>query len=206
MAASANGFECTALPGTFGRPAELAMLASACAALDEPRHAATLLHLLRPWIGFHLQFSLGEYCGPASLFAGRLERTCKQFDAAELSFTRAIREGDAAGAPLKVAEARLELAKTLAERGAGDDTAQARALASTVHDFAVEHRIPYIGRPASSLLRTGQPTTTRSLGCATEHLGCVDLLGLRRGHDELAERRRTRDVRVVVRAAVEIRS
>jgi class 3 adenylate cyclase/tetratricopeptide (TPR) repeat protein len=152
FAASArNSFECLGPEGTFARPAELARLSSACAALGETTHASTLLHLLGPWTGAHLQLSMGEYCGPATLFIGRLERTCSRLDDAALTFTRAIDEAQAAGSPLKVAEARLELAKTLSARRAGDDTVRARVLTAEARHFAVEHRILSFSRQADTI-------------------------------------------------------
>jgi class 3 adenylate cyclase/tetratricopeptide (TPR) repeat protein len=101
--------------------AELAVLSDLCVALGDQARAEHLIRLLRPWEAEHLQISMAEDCGPATLHLGRLESVVGHRDDAIAHLRHAVAETSDGGAWWKACESKLELGRVLLRQGLDDD-------------------------------------------------------------------------------------
>jgi DNA-binding CsgD family transcriptional regulator len=135
----------------------MALLAEACATLDDHEHAETLYGLLLPFAERNVALLFWWVAvGPASRFLGLLATTLKRWDAAERHFSDAIAMCRRIGEPPFEAYAQLGYADMLIRRDAPGDRNHARELLGQVQDTA--RRLGMI-----RLARLAQPLTDASV-------------------------------------------
>ena len=111
------------LLGTYAR------LAEACALVESPRLAESLLPLLAPHASSVVVLATTAGClGSAARYAGLLLHTLGQFDQASGFFETALATNERIGAMPQLAHTRRELARTLRARGSAGDRERATAL------------------------------------------------------------------------------
>jgi hypothetical protein len=124
---------------------QLAFLTELVTGLDAASHAEELIALISPWRGQHLQLSLAEDCGPATLHLGKLERVCGKTAAAIAHLDEALNELVDGCAWWKACETRIELGLALRDL----DPARSALLLEDAHTFAAQADMPLLVARAS---------------------------------------------------------
>jgi class 3 adenylate cyclase len=119
---------------------QLAFLSDLITELDAESHAERLIALISPWRGQHLQLSLAEDCGPATLHLGKLERICGHINEAIANLDAALDELLRGEAWWKTCETRIELGLALHDL----DPPRATALLDEAQAFAVQTQMPLL--------------------------------------------------------------
>jgi class 3 adenylate cyclase/tetratricopeptide (TPR) repeat protein len=125
---------------------QLALLTELVTELAATSHAEQLIELVAPWRGQHLQISLGEDCGPATLHVGKLERISGRIDEAIADLEAALDDTVRGGAKWKACETRIELGVALRDV----DVARATALLEEARQFAQHAQMPLLVRKAGN--------------------------------------------------------